>query len=118
MKRLSNEKLILLEWLSTPEHERKFKYTQSQNDRYAMYWAEQEIKSRRKARKIQVSGKVKRFFTRWHRKFCRPRPVNWRHEYGSVFPFCPACDEFAYDQRRCVFCGQPFTESKKSGGTT
>jgi len=72
MRRISNEKLIMLEWLHTPKHERKFKYTQSQNDRYGMYWAEQGNKLRRKARRIQTSGRIKRIFTRWHRRFCRP----------------------------------------------
>ena len=118
MKRISNEKIIMLEWLHTPKYEREFKYTQSQNDRYALYWAEQGNKLRRKFRRIQTSGRIKRIFTRWHRKFCRPRPINWREEYGTVYPFCPACDEFAYDLNRCVFCGQPFiADGKESGGT-
>lgn len=34
--------------------------------------------------------------------------VIWRWEYGVYVPFCPYCDEPAYDKDRCVFCGREY----------
>lgn len=39
--------------------------------------------------------------------------VNWRWEFGLCVPFCPYCDELAYEHDSCVFCGRKYkyTES-------
>lgn len=34
--------------------------------------------------------------------------VVWKWEYGVYVPFCPYCDEPAYEHDRCVFCGAPY----------
>lgn len=36
------------------------------------------------------------------------KKVNWRWEYGVYVPFCPYCDEVAYEKDRCVFCGKDY----------
>lgn len=42
-----------------------------------------------------------------------PKEVNWYYDYGLLVPHCPACDELAYEEDRCVFCGQPFIYTEK-----
>ena len=41
------------------------------------------------------------------------KEVKWRWEYGLCVPFCPYCDEPAYEEDHCVFCGKEYkyTES-------
>lgn len=34
--------------------------------------------------------------------------VNWKWDYGVYVPFCPYCDEPAYEKERCVFCGKEY----------
>lgn len=37
------------------------------------------------------------------------KKVNWLIEGdGGKFPFCPYCNEFAYEQDHCVFCGKKY----------
>lgn len=37
------------------------------------------------------------------------RPVKWQKEYwDGRFPFCPYCNEFAYEKDHCVFCEKPY----------
>ena len=37
------------------------------------------------------------------------KKVIWHSEYGEgLYPFCPHCNEFAYEQDKCVFCGKPY----------
>lgn len=34
--------------------------------------------------------------------------VNWRWDWGVYVPFCPYCDEPAYEQDHCVFCKKEY----------
>ena len=37
------------------------------------------------------------------------KEVVWHSEYGEgLYPFCPYCDEFAYEEDHCVFCKKPY----------
>jgi hypothetical protein len=36
------------------------------------------------------------------------KQIEWRWEFGLYAPFCPYCDEFAYEKDHCVFCRQPY----------
>ena len=37
------------------------------------------------------------------------KEVVWHSEFGEgLYPFCPYCDEFAYEREKCVFCGKPY----------
>ena len=36
------------------------------------------------------------------------KKVNWRWDMGVYVPFCPHCDELAYDETHCVFCGKKY----------
>ena len=36
------------------------------------------------------------------------KKVVWRWEYGVYVPFCPYCDEPAYEHDACCFCGKPY----------
>lgn len=37
------------------------------------------------------------------------KEVVWHSEFGEgLFPFCPYCDEFAYEEDHCVFCKKPY----------
>lgn len=37
------------------------------------------------------------------------KKVVWQPEYGEgLYPFCPYCHEFAYEEEKCVFCGKPY----------
>lgn len=36
------------------------------------------------------------------------KKINWRWDYSVYVPFCPYCDELAYEQDKCVFCGKPY----------
>lgn len=38
-----------------------------------------------------------------------PRQVIQLADFYGSFPACPACQEPAYDDTRCHFCGQPYT---------
>ena len=42
------------------------------------------------------------------------KKVKWRWDMGVYVPFCPYCDEFAYEKDRCAFCGEEYkwVESK------
>lgn len=42
--------------------------------------------------------------------------VNWKEEYGMMMPFCPRCDEPAYEHDHCVFCGQRYHYTPKPKG--
>ena len=41
------------------------------------------------------------------------KDVIWRWDYGLCMPFCPYCDEPAYDEEQCFSCGRKYnyTES-------
>lgn len=34
--------------------------------------------------------------------------VNWRWDMGVYVPFCPYCDELAYEKDHCVFCNREY----------
>lgn len=34
--------------------------------------------------------------------------VVWKWDYGVYVPFCPYCNEPAYDKNECLFCGKPY----------
>lgn len=36
------------------------------------------------------------------------KKVKWRWEYGVYVPFCPYCNEPAYEQGYCVFCNNHY----------
>lgn len=37
------------------------------------------------------------------------RKVEWLEECdGGKYPFCPYCNEFAYEKDHCVFCGKKY----------
>lgn len=37
------------------------------------------------------------------------KKVVWHPEYGDgLYPFCPYCDEYAYEKDKCVFCEKPY----------
>ena len=36
------------------------------------------------------------------------KKVVWRWEYDVYVPFCPYCDEPAYEHDGCCFCGKPY----------
>ena len=37
------------------------------------------------------------------------KKVAWLDEGdGGKYPFCPYCNEFAYEKKQCVFCGKPY----------
>ena len=37
------------------------------------------------------------------------KKIVWRSECGEgIYPFCPYCDELAYEKDKCVFCGKPY----------
>ena len=36
------------------------------------------------------------------------KEVQWRWDYGVYVPFCPYCDEPAYDKDKCCFCGKHY----------
>lgn len=36
------------------------------------------------------------------------KKINWRWDYSVYVPFCPYCDELAYEQEKCVFCGKSY----------
>lgn len=37
------------------------------------------------------------------------KEIVWHSEFGEgEYPFCPYCDEFAYEEDHCVFCQKPY----------
>lgn len=36
------------------------------------------------------------------------KKVIWRYEYEMYVPFCPYCNEFAYEENKCVFCNKEY----------
>ncbi len=39
----------------------------------------------------------------------RIKDIAWHHEYDDALsPFCPYCNEFAYEKDHCVFCGKKY----------
>lgn len=34
--------------------------------------------------------------------------IVWRWDWGCYVPFCPYCDEAAYEEDKCSFCGKPY----------
>ena len=36
------------------------------------------------------------------------KPVIWKWDYGVYVPFCPYCDEPAYEKDRCFSCGKSY----------
>ncbi len=36
------------------------------------------------------------------------KKVKWKWDYGVYVPFCPYCDEPAYEKEGCVFCKKPY----------
>lgn len=45
-----------------------------------------------------------------------PKEVVWYEDYGIMLPWCPSCHEPAYEEDKCVFCGQPFIWVDKPKG--
>lgn len=41
------------------------------------------------------------------------RETNWYKSYGTYAPFCPYCNEPAYGERKCVFCGRRYIRGVK-----
>lgn len=42
------------------------------------------------------------------------KKVKWRWDMGVYVPFCPYCDEFAYEEDCCVFCEKEYIWVDKS----
>lgn len=39
----------------------------------------------------------------------RIKDVAWHREIDdTLYPFCPYCDEYAYEKDHCVFCGRKY----------
>lgn len=38
------------------------------------------------------------------------KKVVWKYEFDNEtkYPFCPYCNEFAYKEEKCLFCGKPY----------
>lgn len=36
------------------------------------------------------------------------KKVKWKYDWGEYMPFCPHCDELAYEYNVCVFCKKPY----------
>lgn len=36
------------------------------------------------------------------------KKVNWKWDYGVYVPFCPYCNEPAYEKDHCCFCNKPY----------
>lgn len=36
------------------------------------------------------------------------KEVQWRWDYGVYVPFCPYCDEPAYERDKCLSCGKTY----------
>lgn len=36
------------------------------------------------------------------------KQIKWRWDFGVYMPFCPHCDEVAWAENRCTFCGKPY----------
>ena len=36
------------------------------------------------------------------------KTINWRWDMGVYVPFCPYCDELAYEHDKCAFCGKEY----------
>ena len=36
------------------------------------------------------------------------KKVKWQWDYGIYVPFCPYCDEPAYEKDKCFACGKPY----------
>lgn len=44
----------------------------------------------------------------------RKKKVKWRWDYGVYVPFCPYCNELAYEKDHCSFCLKPYKWVDKS----
>ena len=42
------------------------------------------------------------------------KKVKWRWDWGVYVPFCPYCDELAYEEDHCVFCKKEYEWVDKS----
>lgn len=38
----------------------------------------------------------------------KKKKVAWRWDFGVYDPFCPYCDEIAYKEDHCIFCGKNY----------
>lgn len=56
----------------------------------------------------EIVDRVCRVYALNHRIGKVPKKINWRWDYGVYVPFCPYCDEPAYEQDHCVFCNKPY----------
>ena len=36
------------------------------------------------------------------------KKVKWKRDWGVYVPFCPYCNELAYEHDHCVFCGKKY----------
>ena len=36
------------------------------------------------------------------------KEIKWRWDWGCYIPFCPYCDEPAYEKDKCSFCGKEY----------
>lgn len=41
------------------------------------------------------------------------KEVKWCYDWGVLIPFCPYCDEPAYEKDKCVFCGKEYITTPK-----
>ena len=42
------------------------------------------------------------------------KKVKWKWDYGVYVPFCPYCNELAYEKDHCSFCLRPYKWVDKS----
>ena len=42
------------------------------------------------------------------------KKVKWRWDYGCYVPFCPYCNEYAYEKDHCMFCKKEYKWVDKS----
>ena len=79
-------------------------------------WISEEFdrRVRRGNARIIISGKidmlVRNITVKPINLFKKPMPVVWHSEHveDTKYPFCPVCDEFAYNKTHCIFCGRRF----------
>ena len=56
----------------------------------------------------QICDRVARIYASAARTGAIKQKVNWRWDWGVYVPFCPYCDEPAYEQDHCVFCNREY----------
>ena len=46
------------------------------------------------------------------------KKVSWKWDMDVYMPFCPHCDEPAYEEDHCAFCGKPYKWVEGAGKLT